>query len=99
MRIRPRGDRVVVKPKPREAQTKGGIYLPDTATEDRPVRGTVVAVGPGRRTEEGTLLPIGVRVGQEVMFAKYAGTEVKIDDEDFLILQEKDLLGVIEEEA
>jgi chaperonin GroES len=99
MHIQPLGDRVVIKPKPKEEKTKGGIYLPDTATKERPMQGTVMAVGPGRHTEEGKLIPMNVQVEQQVLFAKYAGTEFEIDDEEFLILQEKDILGVIKEEA
>ena len=99
MHIQPLGDRVVIKPKPKEEKTKGGIYLPDTATKERPMQGTVMAVGPGRHTEEGKLIPMNVQVEQQVLFAKYAGTELEIDDEEFLILQEKDILGVIKEEA
>ena len=99
MHIQPLGDRVVIKPKPKEEKTKGGIYLPDTATKERPMQGTVMAVGPGRRTDEGKLIPMNVQVEQQVLFAKYAGTEFEIDDEEFLILQEKDILGVIKEEA
>jgi len=99
MHIQPLGDRVVIKPKPKEEKTIGGIYLPDTATKERPMQGTVMAVGPGRRTDEGKLMPMNVQVEQQVLFAKYAGTEFEIDDEEFLILQEKDILGVIKEEA
>lgn len=99
MHIQPLGDRVVVKPKPKEERTKGGIYLPDTASKERPMQGTVMAVGPGRRNDEGKLIPMNVQVEQQVLFAKYAGTEFEIDDEEFLILQEKDILGVITEEA
>jgi chaperonin GroES len=98
MQIQPLGDRVVVKPKPKEEKTKGGIYLPDTASKERPMEGSVMAIGPGRRTDEGKLIPMNVQVGQQVLFAKYAGTEFEIDDQEFLILQEKDILGVIKEE-
>jgi chaperonin GroES len=94
----PLGDRVVVKPKPREEKTKGGVILPDTASKERPMQGEVIAVGPGRHTDDGKLIPISVEVGQQVLFAKYAGTEFKIDDEEYLILQERDLLGIIQEE-
>ena len=97
MHVQPLGDRVVVKPKPREAKTKGGIFLPDTASKERPMQGDVIAVGPGRRADNGTIVPMRVRVGQQVLFAKYAGTEFKVDDQEFLILQEKDVLGIIEE--
>lgn len=98
MHVRPLGDRVVVKPKPREEKTKGGVILPDTASKERPMQGEVIAVGPGRYTDDGKLIPITVEVGQQVLFAKYAGTEFKIDDEEYLILQERDLLGIIQEE-
>ena len=80
MHIQPLGDRVVIKPKPKEEKTKGGLYLPDTATKERPMQGTVMAVGPGRRTDEGKLIPMNVQVEQQVLFAKYAGTELEIDD-------------------
>ncbi len=98
MHVRPLGDRVVVKPKPREEKTKGGVILPDTASKERPMQGEVIAVGPGRHTDDGKLIPMSVEVGQQVLFAKYAGTEFKIDDEEYLILQERDLLGIIQEE-
>jgi chaperonin GroES len=97
MRLQPLGDRVVVKPKPKEEKTKSGIFLPDTAAKERPMEGQVIAVGPGRRNDEGKIVPMSVKAGQQVLFAKYGGTEFKIDDEEFLILQEKDILGVIEE--
>ena len=98
MRIQPLGDRVVVKPKPREERTKGGLFLPDTASKERPMQGEIIAVGPGGRANDGKILPMSVRAGQQVLFAKYAGTEFKIDDQEYLILQEKDILGIIEEE-
>lgn len=97
MHVQPLGDRVVVKPKPKEEKTKGGVILPDTATKERPMEGEVIAVGPGRRTDDGELIPVSVKVGQQVLFAKYSGTEFKIDDEEYLILQERDLLGIIQE--
>ncbi len=95
-RIRPLGDRVVIKPAPREEQTKSGIILPDTATKERPQEGDILAVGEGRRDDSGKLIPMNVAVGDRVLFAKYSGTEVKIDDEDYLIMSEKDVLGVIQ---
>lgn len=98
MHVQPLNDRVVVKPKPREEKTKGGVILPDTAIKERPMEGEVIAVGPGARSNNGKLIPMNVKVGQRVLFAKYAGTEFKIDDEEFLILQERDILGVIEGE-
>jgi chaperonin GroES len=95
-RIKPLGDRVVVKPAEREEMTKGGIYLPDTATKERPQEGTVLAVGEGRRDESGKLIEMNVRPGDHVLFAKYSGTEFKLDEVDYLILSEKDILGIIQ---
>jgi chaperonin GroES len=94
LKLRPLGDRVLVKPIGREEMTKSGIVLPDTAKE-KPQRGTVVAVGAGQRDDDGDRIPVDVEVGNEVLFAKYAGTEFKLEDEEFLILAEKDILAVI----
>ena len=91
-KLRPLGDRVVVKPLGREETTKSGIVLPDTAKE-KPQRGTIVAVGAGRLDDDGERIPMDVEVGDEVLFAKYAGTEFKLDDEELLILSEKDILA------
>ncbi len=96
-KLKPLADRVVVKPVPKEERTKTGIILPDTATKERPQEGTVLAVGPGRRLDNGELVPVAVKEGDRVLFAKYAGTEVKIEDEEYIILSEKDILAVIEE--
>jgi chaperonin GroES len=93
-KLKPLGDRLVVKPATREETTKSGIVLPDTAKE-KPQRGTIVAAGEGRRDEDGDRIPLDVKVGDEVLFAKYAGTEFKLDDEDLLILSEKDVLAVL----
>jgi len=94
-RLKPLGDRLVVKPATREETTASGIVLPDTAKE-KPQRGTIVAAGEGRRDDDGDRIPLDVKVGEEVLFAKYAGTEFKLDDQDFLILSEKDVLAVVE---
>lgn len=94
MELKPLADRVVVKPKTREETTKGGIVLPDTAKE-KPQEGTVVAAGPGRVLEDGTRVPLDVKVGDSVLYAKYAGTEYKIDNEEHLILRESDILAVV----
>lgn len=94
-RIRPLADRVVVKPAEREEKTKGGVFLPDTAAKERPQEGMVLAVGEGRRDDSGKIIPMNVKVGDRVLFAKYGGTEFKIDDEEYLILAEKDILGII----
>lgn len=96
-RIRPLADRVVVKPAEREEKTKGGIFLPDTATKERPQEGTVLAVGEGRRDDSGKIIPMDVQVGDRVLFAKYGGTEFKVEDEEYLILAEKDILGIVQQ--
>ena len=96
-RIRPLGDRVVVKPADREEKTKGGIYLPDTASKERSMEGTVLAVGEGRLDDNGRRVPMNVKAGDKVLFAKYGGTEYKVDDIEYLILSEKDILGIIQE--
>ena len=94
--LQPLGDRVVVKPAGREEMTKSGIVLPDTAKE-KPQRGTIIAVGKGRRDDDGDRIEMDVKVGDEVLFAKYAGTEFKLEDEELLILAEKDILAVVSE--
>jgi chaperonin GroES len=93
--LKPLGDRLVVKPTPREEMTKSGIVLPDTAKE-RPQEGTILAVGPGAILEDGSRGEMDVSVGQKVLFQKYAGTEFKLEDEELLILSQKDVLAVIE---
>ena len=93
--LKPLGDRLVVRPSAREEMTKSGIVLPDTAKE-RPQEGTVLSVGPGRTLDDGKLEKMEVREGQKVLFQKYAGTEFKLDEEDLLILSQKDILAVIE---
>jgi len=92
--LKPLADRVVVKVIEAEEKTKGGIVLPDTAKE-RPQQGEVLAVGSGRRLDDGTLVPLSVKVGDKVLFSKYGGTEVKIAGEEYLILREDDVLGVL----
>ena len=95
-KLQPLGDRVVVKPAGREEMTKSGIVLPDTAKE-KPQRGTIIAVGMGRRDDDGDRIEMDVKVGDQVLFAKYAGTEFKLEDEELLILAEKDILAVVSE--
>jgi chaperonin GroES len=93
--LKPLGDRVVIRPMAREEVTRSGIVLPDTAKE-KPQRGEIIAVGPGRYDDDGDRIPMDVKSGDQVLFAKYAGTEFKLEDEDLLILAEKDILAVIE---
>jgi chaperonin GroES len=96
-KLTPLGDRVIVKAKQREELTRGGIVLPDTAQE-KPQEGEVIAVGPGRVLDSGERIKLDVKVGDTVLYAKYAGTEVKLEGEDFLILRESDVLAVVVEE-
>ncbi len=91
-KLEPLGDRVVVRPVPKEEVTKGGIVLPDTAKE-KPQEGEVIAVGPGRMTDEGKRLPMDIKVGDTVIYAKYGGTEIKDGDEELIILRESDILA------
>jgi chaperonin GroES len=93
-KITPLGDRVLVKPLEREETTKSGIVLPDTAKE-KPQEGTVVAAGSGRVLDDGTKVSMEVKAGDKVLYGKYAGTEIKIGDEEHLILSERDILGVV----
>ena len=95
LKIKPLGDRVVVKPLSRETVTKSGIVLPDTAKE-KPQEGEILAVGSGKVLDNGKRTTLEVQVGQKVLFAKYAGTEVKLDNEEYLILRESDIMGIIE---
>jgi chaperonin GroES len=92
IKLEPLADRLVVKPIEREEVTKGGIVIPDTAKE-RPQEGEVVAVGPGRMTDDGKRIALDVKIGDVVMYAKYGGTEIKIDDEELIILRESDILA------
>jgi chaperonin GroES len=95
VKIRPLSDRVVVKAVARETVTKSGIVLPDTASE-KPQEGEILAVGPGKVLDNGKRVALEVKVGQRVLFAKYAGTEVKMDGEEYLILRESDIVSIVE---
>lgn len=95
MTLRPLGDRIVAKAIEEEERTQGGIYLPDTAKE-KPQEGEVIAVGSGRILENGERIPLEVKVGDRIIFAKYGGTEVKLDGQEYLILRESDVLAVTE---
>ena len=96
MKIRPLNDRVLVKRLEEEEKTKGGIIIPDTAKE-KPIQGEVIAVGNGKIMENGEVKPLDVKEGDRVLFGKYAGNEVKIDGEEYLIMREDDILGIIED--
>ncbi len=95
MKIRPLQDRVIVKRLEEEEKTKGGIIIPDTAKE-KPQEGKIIAIGKGKMTEDGKLIPLDVKVGDKILFGKYSGTEIKIEGEEHLIMREEDILGVIE---
>jgi chaperonin GroES len=96
MNLRPLGDRVVVEPQEREERTESGLYIPETAKE-KPQQGTILAVGEGRRDESGERVNMDVQQGQTVLYAKYAGTEIKIDGKKLLILKESDILAIVEQ--
>ncbi len=95
MKLRPLQDRILVKRVEEETKTKGGIIIPDTAKE-KPAEGKVIAVGNGKVGDDGKRVPLELKVGDQVLFGKYAGTEVKIDGEEHLIMREDDILGVVE---
>ncbi len=92
--IRPLGERVIVKPSPSEEKTAGGLYIPETAKE-KPQKGEVIAVGPGRKADDGQRLPMEVKVGDKVLYGKYSGTEMKVDGETYLIIKESDILAIL----
>ncbi len=94
MNLKPLGDRVIVKPKAPEEKTKGGIILPDTAQE-KPMEGEVVAIGTGRTDDAGKKVAMDLKVGDKVLYGKYSGTEVKVNDEEYLIMRESDVYAVI----
>src|SRR5436305_13266875 len=94
LRLKPLGDRVVVKPKPNDERTASGIVLPDTANE-KPQEGSVLSVGPGRVLDSGKRVDMDVQAGDSVLFAKYAGTEVKLDGDEYLVIREGDLLAIL----
>jgi chaperonin GroES len=96
MKIRPLQDRILVKRVEEEEKTSGGIIIPDTAKE-KPMEGKVVAVGKGKVSEDGKVMPLDVKKGDRILFSKYAGTEVRIEGEEHLIMREEDVLGVIEQ--
>lgn len=95
-KIRPLHDRVIVKRAEEETKTKGGIYIPDTASKEKPIQGEIIAVGKGKLLDSGETRPLDVTVGDKVLFGKYAGTEVKIEGDDFVVMREEDIMGVVE---
>ena len=95
MKIRPLHDRIIVKRMEEETTSAGGILLPDSATE-KPIRGEVIAVGPGKILDNGEKRPLDVKIGDSVLFGKYSGTEVKLDSDEFLVMREEDIMGVVE---
>jgi chaperonin GroES len=95
MKLRPLQDRILVKRIEEEEKTAGGIYIPDTAKE-KPQMGQIVSVGNGKKTEDGKVIPVDLKAGDRVLFGKYSGTEVKVEGNDYLIMREDDILGVIE---
>lgn len=94
MNLKPLADRVVIQPQKAEEKTKGGIYLPESATKEKPLLGSVVAVGAGKLGDNGQRVACEVKVGDQVIFSKYAGTEVKIEEEKYLIMREDDILAI-----
>jgi len=94
LNLKPLADRVIVKPSEAEEKTKGGIILPDTAKE-KPIEGTVVAIGPGKTSEDGKLVKPEVKVGDKVLYGKYSGTEVTVEGEEYLIMRESDIFAII----
>jgi len=96
MKIKPLADYILIKPISEEERTESGILVPKTAEKERPEQGKVIAVGPGRRTEDGKVIPVSVKPGQKVLFTKYGPNEIKVDDKEFLIAKEEDILAIIE---
>ncbi len=96
MRIKPLADHVLIEPMRQEEKTKGGILLPETAEKERPAQGRVIAVGPGKKNDKGELIPLEVKEGDKVLFTKYGPNEIKVEDTEYLIAKEEDILAVIE---
>jgi len=96
MNIKPLADHILIEPIKEEEKTKAGILLPETVEKERPEQGRVIAVGPGKKTEEGKIIPISVKPGQKVLFTKYGPNEIKVDNKEYLIAKEEDILAIIE---
>ncbi len=97
MKIKPLSNHILIEPIKEEEKTKGGILLPESAEKERPEQGRIIAVGPGKRTEEGKIIPLEVKIGQKVLFKKYGPDEIKINDKEYLIATDDDILAIIEE--
>ncbi len=96
MNIKPLSDHILIEPIKEEEKTKTGILLPETAEKERPEQGKVIAVGPGKKNEDGKIIPIDVKPGQTVLFTKYGPNEIKVDEKEYLIAKEEDILAIIE---
>jgi len=96
MKIKPLSDHILIEPVKEQEKTKTGILLPETADKERPEQGKVIAVGPGRRTDEGKIIPPSVQPGQRVLFTKYGPNEIKVEDKEYLIAKEEDILAILE---
>jgi len=96
MKIKPLSDHILIEPVKGEEKTKTGILLPETAEKERPEQGKVIAVGPGRKTASGKVIPVGVKPGQKVLFTKYGPNEIKVEDKEYLIAKEEDILAILE---
>ena len=96
MNIKPLSDHVLIEPIKEEEKTENGIILPKTAEKEKPEQGRVIAIGPGKRTEEGKIIPVSVKPGQKVLFTKYGPNEIKVDNKEYLIAKEEDILAILE---
>ncbi len=96
MTIKPLGDHILIEPVKEEEKTKTGIFLPDTASKEKSEEGNVIAVGPGRKTDDGKIIPVSVKPGDKVLFTKYGPNEIKVDNKEYLIASESDILAIIE---
>lgn len=96
MKIQPLADHILIEPIKEEEKTKGGILLPQTAEKERPEQGKVIAIGPGKKDKQGVLIPVSVKVGDMVLFTKYSPNEIKVDDKEYLIVKEEDILAILD---
>lgn len=96
MNIKPLSDHILIEPVKEEEKTKFGILLPDTASKEKPEEGIIIAVGPGKKTEDGKIVPVSLKPGQKVLFTKYGPNEIKVEDKEYLIAREEDILAIIE---